>query len=237
MAEELDESVVFPIEENEDVSERVSIQVIQNAARKWKVFFADKFQAYRKNNAEDVKLTFFESNDVLGDMPTLYSEDMGKKRTLLVGESLKVTRFNFGVLEIKPSGNIIFKVQVFGYVTGLTTDFSDTLETWQFTYDLVADLKNFETIRRANVYYSKLNSIYFECENSMLPTEYTDWSIAVDRTIKYTFPVCRDRPLYDQFTKYCILPIIRNTLLEVLRPKKEKKEESELTYHVNYGTW
>nr|DAE04143.1 MAG TPA: hypothetical protein [Siphoviridae sp. ctmpG14] len=239
MAEEINESILFPIEENENVSKVQTIDVLQVVTKKWKNYFMTVFDQYRTESGREVRLKFFDSSSDFSRSPTLLSEDLEKKRKLLVGEELSVKRFNCGVLNFQhSSGKLTFRVQVFGYITGVTTDVIDKLELWQFTYDLVVDLKNFIAIKRANVYYDKKNEIIFGCLDTSLFTTNTKWIQAVMGTLKYKEPSSNDRVIMDNFTTCCILPIIRNALLEVFRPQKEEKQkENELSYHVNYGTW
>lgn len=240
MTEEINESVLFPIEVNENVSKVMTIDVLQAVTKKWKNYFMTVFDQYRTESGNEVRLKFYDSSSDFSHSPTLLSEDMEKKRTLLIGEGLSVRRFNCGVLSHQHgSGKIVFRVQVFGYITGVTTDVIDKLELWQFTYDLVVDMKNFTAIKRANVYFDKKNEIIFGCVDNALLKANSKWIQAVMGTLKYKEPSNNDRVIMDNFTTCCILPIIRNVLLEVFRPHKEEKEkkESELSYHVNYGTW
>lgn len=240
MTEEINESILFPIEENENVNrtEKV-VTVLQAVTKKWKNYFMTVFDQYRTESGKEVRLKFYDSSSDFSRSPILLSEDLEKKRKLLVGEELSVKRFNCGVLNYQPSAEkLIFRVQVFGYITGVTADVIDQLELWQFTYDLVVDLKNFTAIKRANVYYDKKNEIIFGCLDSSLFKTNTKWIQAVMGTLKYKEANSNDRVVMDNFTMCFILPIIRNALLEVFRPQKEEtKPENELSYHVNYGTW
>lgn len=194
------------------------------------------FNQYRTENESEVRLSF---QSPFSHSPVLLSEDLEKKRNLLVGEELEVKRFNCGVLRnTPPSEKLVFRIQVFGSITGITTDVIDQLELWQFTYDLVVDLKNFKAIKRADVYYDKKNEILFECKDSSFLKANTKLIQAVLRSLKYKGPKISERELIDNFTTCFILPIIRNALLEVFRPQKEEvQKENELSYHVNYGTW
>lgn len=236
MAEEINESILFSIEENENVSKVQTIDVLQASAKKWKNYFMAVFNQYRTENESEVRLSF---QSPFSHSPVLLSEDLEKKRNLLVGEELEVKRFNCGALRNTPaSEKLVFRIQVFGSITGITTDVIDQLELWQFTYDLVVDLKNFKAIKRADVYYDKKNEILFECKDSSFLKANTKLIQAVLRSLKYKGPKISERELIDNFTTCFILPIIRNALLEVFRPQKEEvQKENELSYHVNYGTW
>lgn len=236
MAEEINESILFPIEENEIVSKVKTIDVLQASTKKWKNYFMAVFDQYRTENANEVKLSF---QSPFSHSPVLLSEDLEKKRNLLVGEELEVKRFNCGVLKhTHGSEKLVFRIQVFGSITGITTDVIDQLELWQFTYDLVVDLKNFVAIKRADVYYDRNNEIIFECKDNSLLKANTKLVQAVSRSLKYKGLKVSEREMIDNFTTCFILPIIRNALLEVFRPQKEEKQkENELSYHVNYGTW
>ena len=221
MAEEINESILFPIEENENVSKVQTIDVLQASTKKWKNYFMAVFNQYRTEGGNEVRLSF---QSPFSHSPVLLSEDLEKKRNLLVGEELEVKRFNCGVLRHT--------------ITGITTDVIDQLELWQFTYDLVVDLKNVKAIKRADVYYDKNNEIIFECKDSSFLKANTKLIQAVLRSLKYKGLKLSERELTDNFTTCFILPIIRNALLEVFRPQKEEtQKENELSYHVNYGTW
>lgn len=236
MAEEINESILFPIEENENVSKVQTIDVLQASTKKWKNYFMAVFNQYRTEGGNEIRLSF---QSPFSHSPVLLSEDLEKKRNLLVGEELEVKRFNCGVLKhTHGSEKLVFRIQVFGSITGITTDVIDQLELWQFTYDLVVDLKNFKAIKRADVYYDKNNEIIFECKDSSFLKANTKLIQAVLRSLKYKGLKLSERELTDNFTTCFILPIIRNALLEVFRPQKEEKQkENELSYHVNYGTW
>lgn len=236
MAEEINESILFPIEENENVSKVQTIDVLQASTKKWKNYFMAVFNQYRTESGNEVRLSF---QSPFSHSPVLLSEDLEKKRNLLVGEELEVKRFNCGVLKhTHGSEKLVFRIQVFGSITGITTDVIDQLELWQFTYDLVVDLKNFKAIKRADVYYDKNNEIIFECKDSSFLKANTKLIQAVLRSLKYKGLKLSERELTDNFTTCFILPIIRNALLEVFRPQKEEtQKENELSYHVNYGTW
>lgn len=236
MAEEINESILFPIEENENVSKVQTIDVLQASTKKWKNYFMAVFNQYRTEGGNEIRLSF---QSPFSHSPVLLSEDLEKKRNLLVGEELEVKRFNCGVLKhTHGSEKLVFRIQVFGSITGITTDVIDQLELWQFTYDLVVDLKNFKAIKRADVYYDKKNEILFECKDSSFLKANTKLIQAVLRSLKYKGPKISERELIDNFTTCFILPIIRNALLEVFRPQKEEvQKENELSYHVNYGTW
>lgn len=236
MAEEINESILFPIEENENVSKVQTIDVLQASTKKWKNYFMTVFNQHRTEGGNEVRLSF---QSPFSHSPVLLSEDLEKKRNLLVGEELEVKRFNCGVLRHTPgSEKLVFRIQVFGSITGITTDVIDQLELWQFTYDLVVDLKNVKAIKRADVYYDKNNEIIFECKDSSFLKANTKLIQAVLRSLKYKGLKLSERELTDNFTTCFILPIIRNALLEVFRPQKEEmQKENELSYHVNYGTW
>ena len=236
MAEEINESILFPIEENENVSKVQTIDVLQASTKKWKNYFMAVFNQYRTEDGNEIRLSF---QSPFSHSPVLLSEDLEKKRNLLVGEELEVKRFNCGVLKhTHGSEKLVFRIQVFGSITGITTDVIDQLELWQFTYDLVVDLKNFKAIKRADVYYDKNNEIIFECKDSSFLKANTKLIQAVLRSLKYKGLKLSERELTDNFTTCFILPIIRNALLEVFRPQKEEtQKENELSYHVNYGTW
>lgn len=236
MAEEINESILFPIEENENVSKVQTIDVLQASTKKWKNYFMAVFNQYRTEGGNEIRLSF---QSPFSHSPVLLSEDLEKKRNLLVGEELEVKRFNCGVLKhTHGSEKLVFRIQVFGSITGITTDVIDQLELWQFTYDLVVDLKNFKAIKRADVYYDKNNEIIFECKDSSFLKANTKLIQAVLRSLKYKGLKLSERELTDNFTTCFILPIIRNALLEVFRPQKEEtQKENELSYHVNYGTW
>ena len=236
MTEEINESILFPIEENEIVSKVKTIDVLQASTKKWKNYFMAVFDQYRTENANEVRLSF---QSPFSHSPVLLSEDLEKKRNLLVGEELEVKRFNCGVLKhTHGSEKLVFRIQVFGSITGITTDVIDQLELWQFTYDLVVDLKNFVAIKRADVYYDRNNEIIFECKDNSLLKANIKLVQAVSRSLKYKGLKVSEREMIDNFTTCFILPIIRNALLEVFRPQKEEKQkENELSYHVNYGTW
>lgn len=236
MAEEINESILFPIEENENVSKVQTIDVLQASTKKWKNYFMAVFNQYRTEGGNEVRLSF---QSPFSHSPVLLSEDLEKKRNLLVGEELEVKRFNCGVLRhTHGSEKLVFRIQVFGSITGITTDVIDQLELWQFTYDLVVDLKNVKAIKRADVYYDKNNEIIFECKDSSFLKANTKLIQAVLRSLRYKGLKLSERELTDNFTTCFILPIIRNALLEVFRPQKEETpKENELSYHVNYGTW
>ena len=236
MTEEINESVLFPINENEETDEKVTVERLQTVTRKWKNYFLQIFKKQFGNGSHGLGLIFFAGSN--GSYPTLLSEDMERSKLLLVGENLLVEKFNCGVLEAKPTGKIVFRIQVIGRVSGFTIGAYDANEIWQFTYDLMVDAKNFETIKRANVYYDKKNKIFFGCTDGVLNDVYAQWLAIVVKNLKYKPPEIDKRQIRDDFTTHCILPIIRNVLLEVYSPhKKEIATENGLSYHVNYGTW
>lgn len=239
MAEEINESILFPIEENENVSRSATMNDLQAITKKWKNYFITVFDRYRTESGHEIRLSFQSSQTDFLHSPVLLSEDLEKERKLLIGEELAVKHFNCGVLNFQAGKEkLTFRIQVFGSIAGVTTDVIDQLELWQFTYDLVVDLKNFVAIKRADVYYDRNNEIVFECKDGSLLKANTKLVQAVLRSLKYKGPKISEREFIDNFTTCFILPIIRNALLEVFRPQKEEtQKENELSYHVNYGTW
>ena len=86
MAEEINESILFPIEENENVSKVQTIDVLQASTKKWKNYFMAVFNQYRTESGNEVRLSF---QSPFSHSPVLLSEDLEKKRNLLVGEELQ----------------------------------------------------------------------------------------------------------------------------------------------------
>lgn len=221
------------------IADNTEIGNIYTAETRWTEYFAKIYRKYCENH-KGFNLAFPPGTKI--SLDTKYSP-----RTFIEREWLNVVDFCCGTCDSRSlqRSEVIFYVRVLGKVVGDYVLPSEEDEIYSFRYEVKADTSNYQTTKQIPIEYDFPFDNRFYGEHFFICAEPTPSVLLEHKKLALTTLVPKSKKtweelgFFDNFTQSCILPIVRNALVECLPVEKVElpSQINPLATNPYFGTW